>query len=199
MEGAESASVKSYADLYTTVSQMGRLNYSYDSRYLFTFTVRRDGSSVFGKNNKYGVFPSVALGWNIANEQFMQKSQNWLNNLKLRLSYGKSGNEAIGVYQTLMKLDVKKFAMGKNSAVGLVPNSRMGNANLSWETTKTFNVGLDFGLLNNRINGNLDIYTSTTTGLLLKRNLPKVSGFSDVYANMGKTANKGVEFTVSND
>lgn len=103
MEGAESASVKSYADLYTTVSQMGRLNYSYDSRYLFTFTVRRDGSSVFGENNKYGVFPSVALGWNIANEQFMQKSQNWLNNLKLRLSYGKSGNEAIGVYQTLMK------------------------------------------------------------------------------------------------
>lgn len=197
LEGAESATVKSYADLYTTVSQMGRLNYSYDSRYLFTFTVRRDGSSVFGENNKYGVFPSVALGWNIANEQFMQKSQNWLNNLKLRLSYGKSGNEAIGVYQTLMKLDVKKFAMGKNSVVGLVPNSRMGNANLSWETTKTFNVGLDFGLLNNRINGNLDIYTSTTTGLLLKRNLPKVSGFSDVYANMGKTANKGVEFTVN--
>lgn len=197
LEGAESASVKSYADLYTTVSQMGRLNYSYDSRYLFTFTVRRDGSSVFGENNKYGVFPSVALGWNIANEQFMQKSQNWLNNLKLRLSYGKSGNEAIGVYQTLMKMDVKKFAMGKNSVVGLVPNSRMGNSNLSWETTKTFNVGLDFGLLNNRINGNLDIYTSTTTGLLLKRNLPKVSGFSDVYANMGKTANKGVEFTVN--
>ena len=197
LEGAESATVKSYADLYTTVSQMGRLNYSYDSRYLFTFTVRRDGSSVFGENNKYGVFPSVALGWNIANEQFMQKSQNWLNNLKLRLSYGKSGNEAIGVYQTLMKLDVKKFAMGKNSVVGLVPNNRMGNANLSWETTKTFNVGLDFGLLNNRINGNLDIYTSTTTGLLLKRNLPKVSGFSDVYANMGKTANKGVEFTVN--
>lgn len=197
LEGAESATVKSYADLYTTVSQMGRLNYSYDSRYLFTFTVRRDGSSVFGENNKYGVFPSVALGWNIANEQFMQKSQNWLNNLKLRLSYGKSGNEAIGVYQTLMKMDVKKFAMGKNSAVGLVPNSRMGNSNLSWETTKTFNVGLDFGLLNNRINGNLDIYTSTTTGLLLKRNLPKVSGFSDVYANMGKTANKGVEFTVN--
>lgn len=101
--------MKSYADLYTTVSQMGRLNYSYDSRYLFTFTVRRDGSSVFGENNKYGVFPSVALGWNIANEQFMQKSQNWLNNLKLRLSYGKSGNEAIGVYQTLMKLDVKNL------------------------------------------------------------------------------------------
>lgn len=194
---AETATVKSYADLYTTVSQMGRLNYSYDSRYLFTFTVRRDGSSVFGKNNKYGTFPSVALGWNIANEEFMQKSQNWLNNLKLRLSYGKSGNEAIGVYQTLVKLDAKKFAMGGSSAVGLVSSTRMGNENLSWETTKTFNVGLDFGFFNNRINGNLDIYSSTTTGLLLKRNLPKISGFDDVYANMGKTANKGVEFTVN--
>ncbi len=197
LEAAETASVKSYADLYTTVSQMGRLNYSYDSRYLFTFTVRRDGSSVFGQNNKYGTFPSVALGWNIANEQFMQKSQNWLNNLKLRLSYGKSGNEAIGVYQTLIKLDTKKFAMGGSSAVGLVSSTRMGNENLSWETTKTFNVGLDFGFFNNRINGNLDVYSSTTTGLLLKRNLPKISGFDDVYANMGKTANKGIELTVN--
>ena len=197
LEGAESPSVKSYADLYTTISQMGRLNYSYDSRYLFTFTVRRDGSSVFGADHKYGTFPSVALGWNIANEKFMEKTSKWLNNLKLRLSYGKAGNEAIGVYQTLAKLEVKKFAMGKNSVVGLTPATRMGNSDLSWETTKTFNVGLDFGFLNNRINGNLDVYTSKTTGLLLKRNLPKISGYSDVYANMGETANKGVEFTVN--
>ena len=127
----------------------------------------------------------------------MEKTQKWLNNLKLRLSYGKAGNEAIGVYQTLAKLEVKKFAMGKNSVVGLTPATRMGNSNLSWETTKTFNVGLDFGFLNNRINGNLDVYTSKTTGLLLKRNLPKISGYSDVYANMGETANKGVEFTIN--
>jgi TonB-linked SusC/RagA family outer membrane protein len=197
LESAETPYVKSYADLYTTVSQMGRLNYSYDSRYLFTFTVRRDGSSVFGSNNKYGTFPSVALGWNIANEKFMEKTHDWLNSLKLRLSYGKSGNEAIGVYQTLVKLDTKKFAMGGLSSVGLVSSTRMGNEDLSWETTKTFNVGIDFGFLNNRINGNLDIYASTTTGLLLKRNLPKISGFDDVYANMGKTANKGVEFTIN--
>ena len=154
-------------------------------------------ADLFGENNKYGTFPSVALGWNIANEKFMEKTQKWLNNLKLRLSYGKAGNEAIGVYQTLAKLEVKKFAMGKNSVVGLTPATRMGNSNLSWETTKTFNVGLDFGFLNNRINGNLDVYTSKTTGLLLKRNLPKISGYSDVYANMGETANKGVEFTIN--
>lgn len=93
MGSAETPSVASYTDLYTTVSQMGRINYSYDSRYLFTFTVRRDGSSVFGDNNKYGVFPSVALGWNIARESFMESSSNWLNTLKLRASYGKAGNE----------------------------------------------------------------------------------------------------------
>lgn len=194
---AETPLVKSYADLYTTISQMGRLNYSYDSRYLFTFTVRRDGSSVFGKNNKYGTFPSVAVGWNIANEAFMQNTKSWLNNLKLRLSYGKSGNEAIGVYQTLVKLDANKFAMGGLSVVGLNANLLMGNNNLSWETTKTFNVGVDFGFFNNRINGNLDVYSSTTTGLLLKRNLPKMSGYDNVYANMGKTANTGVELTVN--
>ena len=195
--GAETASVKSYTDLYTTVSQMGRLNYSYDSRYLFTFTVRRDGSSVFGKNNKYGVFPSVALGWNIARESFMENTNDWMNTLKLRLSYGKSGNEAIGVYQTMVKLDTYKFAMGGKSVVGLLPNSRMGNDDLSWETTKTFNVGVDFGFLNNRINGNLDVYTSRTTDLLLQRNLPKISGYSNVYANMGETKNLGVELTVN--
>lgn len=194
---AETASVKSYTDLYTTVSQMGRLNYSFDSRYLFTFTVRRDGSSVFGENNKYGVFPSVALGWNLTNESFMEKSSDWLNNLKLRLSYGKSGNEAIGVYQTLVKMSTAKFASGGNAVVGLYPNATMGNADLSWETTKTFNIGIDFGFLNNRINGNLDLYASKTTGLLLNRNLPKLSGYSNVVANMGETQNKGIELTVN--
>ena len=195
--GAETASVKSYSDLYTTLSQMGRLNYSYDSRYLFTFTVRRDGSSVFGKNNKYGVFPSVALGWNIARESFMENTNDWMNTLKLRLSYGKSGNEAIGVYETMVKLSSVKYSMGGNSVVGLLPSTRMGNDDLSWETTKTFNVGVDFGFLNNRINGNLDVYSSKTTGLLLKRNLPKVSGYNDVFANMGETKNFGVELTVN--
>ena len=187
----------SYAELYTTCSQMGRLNYSYDSRYLFTFTVRRDGSSVFAKDHKYGTFPSVALGWNIANEKFMEKSQNWLNNLKFRLSYGKAGNEAIGVYQTMTKMTTTMIAMGGSSIAALYPDSRMGNSSLTWETTKTFNVGLDFGFLNNRINGNVDVYFANTKDLLLKRNLPKISGYSDVYSNMGETKNKGVEFTLN--
>ena len=195
--GGGTQTAKSYTDLYTTVSQMGRLNYSYDSRYLFTFTVRRDGSSVFGEDNKYGTFPSVALGWNIANEKFMEKTQGWLNNLKLRLSYGKAGNEAIGVYETLAKMSNAAITMDGQSATALYPSSRMGNSGLGWETTKTFNIGIDFGLLNNRINGNIDFYTSTTTDLLLQRNLPKISGYSNVYMNMGKTANKGLEVTIN--
>lgn len=195
--GGGTQTAKSYTDLYKTVSQMGRLNYSYDSRYLFTFTVRRDGSSVFGNDNKFGVFPSVALGWNIANEKFMEKAQGWLNNLKLRLSYGKAGNEAIGVYETLAKMSNNALTMDGQSATALYPSSRMGNSGLGWETTKTFNIGLDFGFLNNRINGNIDFYTSSTTDLLLQRNLPKISGYSNVYMNMGKTANKGLEVTIN--
>ena len=194
--GGSTQTSGSYSDLYTTVSQMGRLNYSYDSRYLFTFTVRRDGSSVFGDDNKYGVFPSVALGWNITNEKFMEK-MDWLNNLKLRLSYGKAGNEAIGVYETLAKMSNAAIAMDGATATALYPSSRMGNSGLGWETTKTFNIGIDFGILNNRINGNIDFYTSTTTDLLLQRNLPKISGYSNVYMNMGKTANKGLEITIN--
>ena len=194
--GGGTQTAKSYTDLYKTVSQMGRLNYSYDSRYLFTFTVRRDGSSVFGADNKYGTFPSIALGWNIANEKFMEKAD-WLNNLKLRLSYGKAGNEAIGVYETLAKMSNAALTMDGQSATALYPSSRMGNSGLGWETTKTFNIGIDFGFLNNRINGNIDFYTSTTTDLLLQRNLPKVSGYSNVYMNMGKTANKGLEITIN--
>ena len=194
--GGATQTAKSYTDLYKTVSQMGRLNYSYDSRYLFTFTVRRDGSSVFGSDNKYGTFPSIALGWNIANEKFMEKVD-WLNNLKLRLSYGKAGNEAIGVYETLAKMSNAALTMDGQSATALYPSSRMGNSGLGWETTKTFNIGIDFGILNNRINGNIDFYTSKTTDLLLQRNLPKISGYSNVYMNMGETANKVLEITIN--
>jgi TonB-linked SusC/RagA family outer membrane protein len=151
---------------------------------------------VFGDDNKYGVFPSVALGWNVANEKFMEKVD-WLNNLKVRLSFGKAGNEAIGVYETLAKMSNAALTMDGATATALYPSSRMGNSSLSWETTKTINFGIDFGILNNRINGTIDFYTSKTTDLLLQRNLPKISGYSNVYMNMGETANKGLEITIN--
>lgn len=193
----ETPGVDSYREKYTTASQMARVNYSYDSRYLFTFTVRRDGSSVFGKDNKWGTFPSVALGWNIAHESFMENTHNWLNNLKFRLSYGKSGNEAIGVYQSMSLMNTAMLVMEGASTAALYPRDLMGNDDLSWETTKTFNIGVDFGFLNNRINGNLDVYFSKTNDLLLKRNLPKISGYASVYSNMGETVNKGIELNIN--
>ena len=176
---------------------MGRLNYSYDSRYLFTFTIRRDGSSVFGKNtSKYGVFPSVALGWNISRESFMESNSDWLSNLKLRFSYGKSGNEAIDSYQTISTLESLSTVFGGLTNIALRCGV-LGNPNLEWETTTNFNVGLDFGLFNQRINGTLDIYHSNSDGLLLKRNLPKMTGYSYTFENIGKTANTGVELTLN--
>lgn len=186
----------SYADHYAAASQMGRLNYSFDSRYLFTFTVRRDGSSVFGANtSKYGVFPSVALGWNAHNESFMAGAD-WLNSLKLRLSYGKSGNEAISVYQTITTESTNAVAMEGQTTIG-VAASTLGNADLTWETTRGFNFGVDFGIISNRITGTVDVYATRTTDLLLRRNLPRVSGFGSVYANMGETKNVGVELTLN--
>lgn len=190
------ATSRSYADHYAAASQMGRLNYSFDSRYLFTFTVRRDGSSVFGGNtSKYGVFPSVALGWNAHNDSFMAGAD-WLNSLKLRLSYGKSGNEAISVYQTITTESTNAVAMEGQTTIG-VAASTLGNADLTWETTRGFNFGVDFGIISNRITGTVDVYATRTTDLLLRRNLPRVSGFGSVYANMGETKNVGVELTLN--
>lgn len=197
LSAASTQSSSSETSRYAALSQMGRINYSFDSRYLFTFTVRRDGSSVFGSNtSKYGVFPSVALGWNLQNESFMEASKEWLSNMKLRLSYGKSGNEAISVYQTISTMAAKQLPFGGSAHTALITNV-MGNNNLTWETTKSFNFGLDFGFFNQRFSGTLDVYRSQSNDLLLKRNLPKLTGFSSVYTNLGETSNRGVELTLN--
>jgi TonB-linked SusC/RagA family outer membrane protein len=188
----------SYKDKYSLVSQMGRINYSYDSRYLLTVTARRDGSSVMGSNtSKYGVFPSFAAGWNISNEKFLDNVR-LINHLKLRTSYGKSGNEAIGVYGTITTAGTVRYPFGGTSNIGVLA-SNLGNSDLHWETSKTFNVGLDFGILNNKINGSIDIYSTKTEGLLLRRNLPIITGYSFVLDNLGITKNKGIEITLNSD
>ena len=196
LESASTQTVSSQADLYRSVSQMGRLNYGYDSRYLFTFTMRRDGSSVFGKNNKYGTFPSAAFAWNIANESFM-KPYDAITNLKLRLSYGISGNEAIGVYQTLALMSSGSLAMGGSSLTSLKVQSRMGNDNLQWEKTSGLNVGIDFGLWRNRLSGTVDAYKTNTYDMLLLQRIPLITGYSDVWSNIGKVANTGLEVTLT--
>ncbi|WP_320113347.1 TonB-dependent receptor [Draconibacterium orientale] len=195
MQAGASSSVSSYADRYAAVSQMGRLNYSYDSRYLFTVTVRRDGSSVFADGMKYGTFPSVALGWNIRHESFMANAEK-ITNLKLRLSYGKSGNEAVSVYRTFTTMADRQIPFGGSTNIAMVTD-RLGNSDLSWETKESFNLGLDFGLFNNRINGSVDVYSANNSDLLLSRKLPSASGFGSVTANIGETNTKGIELTLN--
>ena len=195
MQAGASSSVSSYADRYAAVSQMGRFNYSYDSRYLFTVTVRRDGSSVFADGAKYGTFPSVALGWNIRHESFMANAEK-ITNLKLRLSYGKSGNEAVSVYRTFTTMADRQIPFGGSTNIAMVTD-RLGNGDLSWETKESFNLGLDFGFFNNRINGSLDVYSANNSDLLLSRKLPSASGFGSVTANIGETSTKGIELTLN--
>jgi TonB-linked SusC/RagA family outer membrane protein len=189
-------SAGSFQDKKTNVSQMGRINYSYDSRYLLTLTARRDGASPFGANtSKYGVFPSIALGWNITNEDFMGNVK-FVNSLKLRGSYGKTGNEAITINRTQTTSGTNRIPFTGLSTVGVLA-SNLGNADLHWEETKGINVGIDFSLLKNRITGTIDAFRTTTDDLLLSRNIPIITGYPNILDNLGKTKNKGIEVTLN--
>jgi TonB-dependent starch-binding outer membrane protein SusC len=182
---------------YTKTSMLsffGRVNYSYDSKYLATVSLRTDGASQLAKGHKWGYFPSAALGWRIIEEKFMENSRSWLDNLKLRLSWGISGNSAIDAYQTLATLSSTPiyYNFGGTDVSGKIP-SHMGNPNLKWEKTSSFDIGLDFGVLNNRINGNIDFYFSRTNDLLFYKTAPTSSVFPSVLSNVGKTKGSGIE------
>lgn len=180
----------------THISQMFRANYAYNSRYLLTFTVRRDGYSAFGKDSKFGIFPSIAAGWNIANEKFAENFDQ-LDMLKLRLSYGVNGNEAIDAYSTLPTLSTTNYLDANDGTLfGFYPN-RLGDPTLGWETTTSFNTGLDFALFNNRLRGSLDMYWSSTTDLLLSKSISNVNGTGSIIQNIGETSNNGIEFQFS--
>ncbi|MDQ2667557.1 MAG: TonB-dependent receptor [Gemmatimonadota bacterium] len=177
------------------VSQMARVNYSFDERYLATLTTRRDGYSGFGRNNKYGVFPSLALGWNLSNERFFPWKQS-VDALKLRLSYGKNGNQAIRPYQTFAQLDDRSYLTGDVTAPGY-NTVTLGNPDLRWETTLSKNIGVDLSLWQERLRVTLDAYSASTSDLLLRRAISSVHGITSVTQNIGKTANKGVELQLN--
>jgi len=173
------------------LSQMGRLNYGFDGKYLLTLTARRDGFSGFGATKKYGIFPSAAVAWNIHKESFF-KNIAVINNLKLRASYGVNGNQAVSAYSSLAGLSSAPYLTGSTVLPGYVPNG-LANEQLGWESTKSLSLGLDFGILKNRIQGSLDYYSANTSDLLLNRAIPSVQGFTRVLQNIGKTANTGIE------
>ncbi|HEY4064952.1 MAG TPA: TonB-dependent receptor [Puia sp.] len=188
---------------YALLSQMGRLNYSFAGKYLLTVTARRDGYSGFGAlTSKYGTFPSIALAWNIAKENFM-KDVTAVNALKLRASYGTTGNSAIGPYQTLTTLGVTQYVYNGATATGTAVSNQLaaqqlgalGNAGLKWESTTGTNVGVDFTLFN-RIDATVEGYVTKTSNLLLSRNLPIVTGYSSILDNIGKLENRGMDISV---
>jgi len=176
--------------------QMGRINYKYDNRYLFTATVRRDGYSGFAKNNKFAIFPSVALAWNVNQEKFFHAK--WIDQLKVRAGWGISGNQTTR-YKSLSKVSTSSsyvFGDGGQTEIGQKV-STMANSDLKWEKTEGINFGLDFAVLNSRINGTLDVYFNTTRDLLYDLAIPTITGFSKVSTNIGKLRNKGIEFTIT--
>lgn len=178
------------------VSQMGRLNYGYNSRYLLTLTARRDGYSAFGAGKKYGTFPSIAAAWNISDENFMQNIR-FVNNLKLRTSYGLNGNQAVDSYAALARLTSGAYYLsGTTVYPGYFPTA-LANADLGWESTKSFSVGIDFSVLQNRITGTFDVYSARTKDLLLRRTISPVHGIGSIIQNLGKTANRGVEIGIT--
>lgn len=198
VESADNISGNSAKNEQGWLSQMGRLNYSYDSRYLFSGTVRRDGASVFGSNtNKYGIFPSLAVGWNIANESFMEEVAD-VSDLKLRFSYGTTGNPAINVYGTKSTAGTVLYPFGGSPQIGTYI-AGMGNPNLQWESTTTANLGVDFGFFRNRIRGSLELYDSKTEDLILSRNIPNVTGSGSILDNIGEVGNQGIDLTLNTE
>ncbi|WP_291965152.1 SusC/RagA family TonB-linked outer membrane protein [Maribacter sp.] len=180
------------------ISQFGRFNYEYDDRYLVTFTARRDGASNFSKNNKYAFFPSGALGWRISNEQFLKDSET-ISNLKLRASYGVTGNPAISPYQSLANFESIYSNVGDQVVNAVVPE-QLANPNLKWETSYQTNLGLDLGLINDRIGLTLDFYTIDTKDLILgDSSAPEYIGFANLTSlrNIGEINNKGFEITLN--
>lgn len=181
------------------VSFMGRASYILMDRYILNVAVRRDGSSRFGKNNKWGTFPSVALAWRINQENFL-RNLSWIDNLKLRLSYGIVGNQnGIGDYTTLGLTTQQRYEFGDNSYMGYLPGSELSNPNLKWEQSRTANLGLDFGFFRNRLSGTIEYYNTRTTDLLVKRELNSVLGYKQILDNLGETKSHGMDISISGD
>ncbi|MDA9970537.1 TonB-dependent receptor [Flavobacteriaceae bacterium] len=179
-------------------SYLARLNYGFDGKYLLTLSGRYDGASVFSTNNKWGFFPSAALGWNVSKEEFLRDS-NTINNLKIRGSYGEVGNAAILPYQSLDKLQSgANFAFnGETLTNGVIINPQAGNNTLKWETTEQLNIGLDLSLFHSRLSLVADYYKKNTTDLLLEKSLLQASGFKTQLVNAGEVENKGFEIGIS--
>lgn len=179
-------------------SYLGRFRFTLLDKFIVAASYRYDGSSVFGVENKWGLFPSYSAAWKINEEAFLKNSE-VVNNLKLRLSYGEVGNQGIGAYQTTSTTSQSEFIFGPGPAysVGLLPGNVMPNPFLKWENSATQNIGLDFGLFNDRVSGSLELYSTKTTDLLVYKTLQASSGYSSQLSNLGEVQNRGIEFQLA--
>ena len=180
---------------WALLSYMARVNYDYKGKFLLTASARADGSSRFGENNKFGFFPSAALGWNLHQEEFL-KNSSFVDQLKFRVSYGSIGNQAITPYQTQALLGRTSYAWDNTAAFGYRPNT-IGNPDLRWESSSTFNTGFDFSILKNKIFGSIEYYITNTSDLLAPQPLPNSTGFGGFTTNIGETQNRGIELSLS--
>jgi TonB-linked SusC/RagA family outer membrane protein len=177
------------------ISYMGRVMYEYSNRYLLTATVRSDASSRLAEGHKWHTYPAVSVGWNIKNESFMENISA-INRLKIRVGYGQTSNQAVGTYSTLGRLSSRNYNFGTTYATGYYV-TQLPNPDLGWEYSETWNFGLDFTILKNRLSGTFEYYTTNTKDLLLSLGLPQTSGVSSYTANIGETQNKGFEISLN--
>ena len=189
--GATPESVGGFGTASATFSQFGRLNYDYARKYLLTLTLRRDGSSRFGANNQFGIFPAISAGWNITGEEFLSGNK-IVSDLRLRASFGRSGNDQIGNFDSRGLFGATATY---NGGAGIGP-TQLGNPDLTWETREEINAGLDYGFFNNRISGSFDVYKRDNKGLLLDRPLYLTTGYASISQNLGQVRNSGVEFAI---
>ena len=194
---SRSYTASSYKYLKTTMSVLGRVNYNYRRRYYLTFTARADGASNFSSNRKWGFFPAGAFRWSISNEEFLRDAY-WLNDLSLRVSAGRSGNDAISSYLSMatVQTDRSSWVFGDNQLMVTMP-ARLANPNLTWETTDSYNVGLNFSAWKSRVTIEADAYYSKTSDLLLSVRNAQTTGYNTYFANMGSTRNIGVELSLT--
>ncbi|TKG95529.1 TonB-dependent receptor [Puteibacter caeruleilacunae] len=188
------APTSSYKE-WSMLSYLGRVNYIFNNKYLFTVAFRSDGSSRFADGNKWSAFPSAAISWRLSEEPFME-SLGFLSNAKIRASFGETGNLRLDPYDSMARMNITKYGFGNGTVVGAVPAS-LSNSDLTWETTRQFDAGLDLGLFDNRVSVVLDYYHKRTNDMLLDGNIINVSGFGSMMMNMGTIENQGVELILS--
>ncbi|MDR2119173.1 MAG: TonB-dependent receptor [Tannerellaceae bacterium] len=177
------------------ISYMGRVMYSYAGRYMLSLTMRSDASSRLAPGHRWHTYPAVSAGWNISEESFMQDLE-WLDRLKIRAGYGQTSNQSVDPYKTLGLLDTRPYNFGSVYATGYYV-SQLPNAELGWEYSQTWNYGIDFSLMDNRLSGTLEYYVQNTNDVLLSVGLPRTSGVNSYMANIGETQNKGFEISLN--